>query len=632
MIKQQIRFRFDAHGLGDVCHAVHAMRLYIAAGYGVQIQIEKNKAWIWQAAGIPIYDGPEELPPHRYLYPDWGRYFDLSTPDHESSKVAHFFEVDELPKLGTKEEVWQAVCDERIDVTPHITPEAHAEAEAFLAGLPHPIFVLHSRGTNWSEKKSIPNGVAFDLILKLVEESGGSVVVLDYDHRAPTVSDHPRIKNLKPDWGHIGCDRLCALLLQVDLLIGVDSGPFHVAGMLPSVKALGVFREIPPVRCCLPNPNATYLVPARDHHHWVTRGPEWQFVEYPGEDVTTADIAELAIKIITPEKARRVMEKFNLQQVPGRYTYRRVGHDERSMELLPGGKIGEGAGGCERAWKIEATPSGEVLTIFGDHGGPTCNLSQCEDGTLRGRWLAHEKMPIELVPAAAALATVKVGHPSDSLPDASPPFYFGVLTYKCFDLLELAIEAVLKSTVLPTTIYVLDNSGGEWQGHPSRRIKIIRAPYNLGCARGFNVLQNLIQPAPLIIGADDIEVGPDLLERMLAHPTPIVFADASRAYSVHMIREAAWDKIGPWDGKFYPAYHEDNDYAMRAKLAGVETGCPASSGFIDHGPSATKAAMTESERNALNGWFGQGRARYVAKWGGAPHLETFTQPFNGVSQ
>ena len=223
-------------------------------------------------------------------------------------------------------------------------------------------------------------------------------------------------------------------------------------------------------------------------------------------------------------------------------------------------------------------------------------------------------------------------HPSDALPDAEPNFYFGVLTYLRFDLLELAIEAVLRSSILPTKIYVLDNSGGKWQGHPSRRIEIIRAPYNLGYARGCNVLLNLTQPSPMIIGADDIEVGPDLFEKMLACPAPIVFGNGAEAFSVHLIRAEAWNKIGPFDGEFYPAYHEDNDYAMRARLAGVATDCPRSSGYVNHGPSATKAAMSDGERNALNGWFGKGRARYIAKWGGVPHLETFTKPFNGVCQ
>lgn len=639
--KRQIRMAFNSHGLGDVVHCATAMRLYINRGYDVAIQVEPNKRWIWEAAGVPIYDGPDLLPLHPYYYPDMRKYFDLSQPDFLYSKAAHLFEIEELPKLGTKEEVWKALCEVRLDASPHISPEAHAEAEAFLEGLPRPIFVLHSKGTNWQAEKSIPDGIAFELLFKLLE-TGGSVVVLDYDARVPVVTGHPRVRSIKAvgggGWGHIDCDRLCALLARTDLFIGVDSGPFHVASLMTNVKCLGVFRKIPPVRCCLPSANATYLVPAGDHEHWESRGAEWRFVEYSMADVTAVDIAGAAISIVFPVKPDRpnatALGGGLMPDLPGRYVYRRVGFDERTMELLPDGRIGDGAGSCERVWKIERTPVGQVVTIYGEHGGPTCHLREDADGVLRGAWLAHEKMPIELIRDAGQIAPMceSLGHPSDFVPDADPHFYFGVLTYNRFDLLELALEAVLCSTLLPRKIYVVDNSCGKWPGHPSRRIEVIRPPFNLGVAAGFNLLQSLCQPHPLIVGADDVEVGPDLFEKMLACPEEMVFANESETYTVHMIRNEAWEKVGPWDVKFYPAYHEDNDYSMRAKLAGITTGCPASSGYKNHGPSATKAAMSDSERDALNGWFWKGRERYLAKWGGVPHLETFTVPFNGVPQ
>ena len=42
--------------------------------------------------------------------------------------------------------------------------------------------------------------------------------------------------------------------------------------------------------------------------------------------------------------------------------------------------------------------------------------------------------------------TPRMGHDSDSMPDAEPNFYLGCLTYNRFDLLELAMEAVLPMT------------------------------------------------------------------------------------------------------------------------------------------------------------------------------------------
>lgn len=657
--KPPIRFAFNSHGLGDVCHAAQALRLYIDRGYNVQIQVEPNKRWIWDTAGIPIYDGPDALPIHPYYYlPSMQAFWDLSLPDHSSSKIAGFFDVDELPKLDTKEQVWQRLCDERIDARPSVTPQAVADVTAFLKDLPKPIILLHSKGTNWQVEKSIPDATCFQFLCDLIGSFDGSIIVLDWDRRAPTLG-HERIRSICPHWPHMSLDQFGALCMQSDLMIGVDSGPFHLAQWF-DIPTLFVTRKIPPVRCCLPHPNATYLVPASEHDHWATRGPEWHFAEFHGQEATSKDLVIMACEMLavhaTPTKAT-AMQTIDAASVPGKYIYHRVGHDQRQMELLPDGRIGEGAAGCERVWKIEQSPVGPVVTIIGEHGGATCHLKLEADGILRGRWLNHERMPIELIrderyspmkPETVTFADLipiedeeplkiidyrpQSGHPTDRLPDAEPNFYFGLLTYNRFDLLELAIEAALASTILPRKIYVIDNSGGKWQGHASRRIEVIRPPYNLGVSRGFNVLQSLCQPSPLIVGSDDTEVSPDLFEKMLAHPTSIVYGHGAFAFTVHLIRSDAWNKVGPWDSEFYPAYHEDNDYARRAELAGVTTGCPLSDGFIDHGPSATKAAMSPAERSALDGWFDKGRARYVAKWGGPPHLETFVVPFNGVPQ
>jgi hypothetical protein len=81
------------------------------------------------------------------------------------------------------------------------------------------------------------------------------------------------------------------------------------------------------------------------------------------------------------------------------YIYRRVGHDERPMELGSSGIITEGAGDCENSWQVDLDRSEKpVLTIAGEKG-PTCNL-RWDDGSQiwRGRWLHYERMLIELVP------------------------------------------------------------------------------------------------------------------------------------------------------------------------------------------------------------------------------------------
>lgn len=386
-----IKFKFDSHGLGDVVHFVHAVQLYLRRGYEVEVQTEQNKRFLWEVAGVKISD--EHLSHHSYLYPHG--FDDLSAPDYDKNKVAWGMTHSTLPPLEalglTPQALWDELCSVRVNAMPLVSDKAHSEAEAFLAGMPRPIITLHSRGTNWHERKSIPTESAFELVLRLLDVTPGSVIVLDYDARAPMVG-HERCKGIRPSWGRISTDRLCALYGRTDVMIGVDSGPFHVASMVPGLKALGVFRSLHPNRVCLPSPNATYLVNKIHHEHWEQRKDRWNLVEYDGPEPTVDDIAIAATQILDGRKvaiASIPMDKTEAR----RYLYRRVGHDERLMTFLPNGSIAEGVGNCERQWK--AVEGG--IQIIGDHG-IIASLVVDERGVFVGRWNKFERMPIELIP------------------------------------------------------------------------------------------------------------------------------------------------------------------------------------------------------------------------------------------
>lgn len=627
-----IRMAFNSHGLGDVVHCCHAMKLYQSRGYDVAIQVEPNKRWAWEAAGIPIYDGPKQLPLHPYYYPD--DFFNLAKPDHIQNKIAHLFEVAELPKLGTKEEVWKMVCEERIDAAPFVPGYIAMDVDIFLRDLPRPIILFHSKGTNWQEKKSIPDATAFAFINEMLASFDGSIVVLDWDHRAPMLS-HPRVLSIYPRWDHMSLEHFGAMCRLSDLFIGVDSGPFHLAGWF-DIPTLYVSREIPPVRCCLPSPNATYLVPAKDHEHWAARGPEWKFAEFRGPEATVQDMVITAISILEPDAVEVVtMQDIQASQIPGKYIYRRVGFDERPMELLSDGKIGEGAAGCERGWRIEQTPVGPVIMFYGDHGGPTCHLKLDDDQTLRGRWHHAERMPIELIPVATAThrssPRVATARQPSYVPQAATTsgFVVGIPTLNRFDLLAGCIDAILTGSVVPDAIYVLDNSGGKWEGHSSAIVKTIVPPYNLGCSRSYNLLLNLSQPVPMIIMSDDIVIGHNTLEKMLGCPSGYVVADQSRAMMAFLIRPEVWSGLGQFDEVFWPIYHDDNDYFRRAELASVPISCPSSDGFFDNGPSATKQVLSKSEEREWDRLFDFCRLYYLDKWGGLPYQESYREPFGG---
>jgi hypothetical protein len=216
---------------------------------------------------------------------------------------------------------------------------------------------------------------------------------------------------------------------------------------------------------------------------------------------------------------------------------------------------------------------------------------------------------------------------------ATPRFCVGVATLNRFDLLARCLDSVLSGSAKPERVYVVDNSGGQWEGHPSPIVQTIVPPYNLGCSRSWNLLLQLTQPAPCVILSDDIEVGHNTLERMVCCESPLVVADERHAMMAFLISPDIWRDVGRFDEVFYPIYHEDNDYCYRARLKGYELTCPVSDGFVDHGPSATyqrwpsgKAKIDFDRRLAFC------RQYYRDKWGGRPTQETFTTSFNGAAK
>ena len=88
-------------------------------------------------------------------------------------------------------------------------------------------------------------------------------------------------------------------------------------------------------------------------------------------------------------------EREQMNQLVGRrFEYVRVGYDRRQLVLDRKGLIGEGGADCEGFWWI----SDPELVIAGDDLSVTCRLREDGDGVWRGRWVAFEQMPVELIP------------------------------------------------------------------------------------------------------------------------------------------------------------------------------------------------------------------------------------------
>ena len=83
--------------------------------------------------------------------------------------------------------------------------------------------------------------------------------------------------------------------------------------------------------------------------------------------------------------------------VAGEFTYERVGHDRRTIQLAPGGGFAKGAAACEKSWRLTEEEGRPVLWL-GNGQMPTCGLEEDGDGIWQGRWMRWEQMPIRLIP------------------------------------------------------------------------------------------------------------------------------------------------------------------------------------------------------------------------------------------
>lgn len=86
-----------------------------------------------------------------------------------------------------------------------------------------------------------------------------------------------------------------------------------------------------------------------------------------------------------------------MDAIPGLYHYHRIGHDERPMELLANGFIGEGGSSVEHRWELRNGGNLASLIILGEYG-EICRVELQPDGCWRGAWTQFEKMPVELMP------------------------------------------------------------------------------------------------------------------------------------------------------------------------------------------------------------------------------------------
>lgn len=212
-----------------------------------------------------------------------------------------------------------------------------------------------------------------------------------------------------------------------------------------------------------------------------------------------------------------------------------------------------------------------------------------------------------------------------------------VPTYRRYDLLvQMLIKSAEFGTRLPDRYYIIDNGGTLDQaslGLPADRVVVHRPGKNLGVSASWNHGHRTLTDH-VIWACDDMALHPPTVERLVeaaeAHSDVAFFFpehNAGTMFGVYLMPQWAFEKIGPFDEGFYPAYFEDNDYARRIQLAGLKTMIVPGCG-MNHFKSGTLASYNAHEMAQHHSNFERLRAYYCQKWGGPPGHEQFKTPFN----
>ena len=98
--------------------------------------------------------------------------------------------------------------------------------------------------------------------------------------------------------------------------------------------------------------------------------------------------------------------------------------------------------------------------------------------------------------------------------------------------------------------------------------------------------------------------------------------DPSNHWSSYILNKEIYELVGEFDENFKRCFYEDNDYAYRMKLKGINYHIDRRLNpevFLNNGSTIKDPNLRGDQEN---------REYFVAKWGGMPNEETYKTPFN----
>jgi Methyltransferase domain/Glycosyltransferase family 9 (heptosyltransferase) len=351
MLDNLICFHWN-HGLGDTANLCRVMQVYRRRGFVFEIDAPPDKAELLQLAGA--VRARDSGPRHEWLYPhvdtDWDPARQWAR-GWAGNKVGCNLNRPPLPVVGDDDELWRELC-EPCDLAGRVPAAICDKVRRFLERLPRPVVLFHGTGNSGRERKSLPFAFQSRFYRELLDRMEGTLVTLDWDDRIPRLANF-RVRHLD-SFGPCSAVELLALIDAADLMIGVDSGPLHVAS-LTSTPTVGVWQPGHyPSTYSVPRAEQLNLVLRSHTRRWnaVKRIP-WNIVDCPGPRFDPARTAELCAGMLRlprylPPMSPFAPRKGALQTLP-KFRPRDIQLQQFVREFCRGGANPGGLSGyCDR--------------------------------------------------------------------------------------------------------------------------------------------------------------------------------------------------------------------------------------------------------------------------------------------
>lgn len=221
-------------------------------------------------------------------------------------------------------------------------------------------------------------------------------------------------------------------------------------------------------------------------------------------------------------------------------------------------------------------------------------------------------------------------------------------TFNSFDRCVEAVHAVMKNSVLPDKLIIIDDSGTaaaldklipvltHYYESGYTEIQVWVHDHQCGVAASWNQFIRDADTDYVLIANDDVFPHVDSIARMITaakeHADDIFFAGdgySGNSFSFFMVPRVKFvDAVGYFDECFFPSYFEDNAKSREITLAGYKH-IFVDGATYDHVGSSTLHAYTPEQTRQHHHNFERNKAIYIAMWGGAVGEEVYHIKWNG---